>query len=130
MKFLKSSIFIGVVIWLVLAIGGALCFTYAGSTKQATTITINQNWVRADAQKEFYSYQFPTMYNKMLGDLDTLYVHAPAAPHGDSTQTKHPLVGGATGTVLDTIRMSDGTHDTLCITVGAKTWKFLPVSDQ
>jgi hypothetical protein len=45
----------------------------AGSTKASSPIIINQNWARADAQNEFYQFQFPTMYNVAIKDIDTLY---------------------------------------------------------
>ncbi|MDD5394937.1 MAG: hypothetical protein PHE17_18115 [Thiothrix sp.] len=48
----------------------------------------------------------------------------------DSIRIKKLLVGGATGSVIDTIKMIDGANDTLSITIGAKTWKFLPIADQ
>lgn len=36
----------------------------------------------------------------------------------------------ASGSNIKELTISDGTKDTLVITIGAKTWKFLPVADQ
>lgn len=48
----------------------------------------------------------------------------------DSARVLKMRIGGATGTVIDTVTMSDGAEDTLRIMVGAKTWKFVPVANQ
>jgi hypothetical protein len=45
----------------------------AGSTKASSPIIVNDNWGRADARGEFYSYQFPVMFNAAIKDIDTLY---------------------------------------------------------
>jgi hypothetical protein len=144
----------------------AVTVVFAGATKGSKAIIINQNWSRSDAQKEFYQYEFPQMYNAVVKDIDTLYNHTTGATSDsiyasalkgirvyadsmatravkyttatgttctlDSCRVKRIRIGGSTGTVIDTVRMIDGTGetDTLCIIVGAKIWKFLPVVGQ
>jgi hypothetical protein len=67
----------------ILAGGLLLTKAIAGSTKVSKAITINSNWSRADAQKEFYQYEFPQMYNAAIRDIDTLYTKAGTST-GDS----------------------------------------------
>lgn len=71
------------VLFFIVLAGALLTVAIAGSTKGSKAININANWSRSDAQKEFYQYEFPTMYNAVVKDLDTLYAKVGTAT-GDS----------------------------------------------
>jgi hypothetical protein len=57
----------GIVVFAVLSIA------FAGSVKVSSSIPTNAKMNSTDVQREFYGGEFPSMYNAVIRDIDTVY---------------------------------------------------------
>jgi hypothetical protein len=102
----KSVFFLGAAMWaIILLVALATCHSaHAGTTKVSSPIIVNKNWDREDSRGQFYQYEFPQMYNKVVRDLDTLYYQVSSAGSGASTDSIYKLRMKAQRAWIDTVK--------------------------